>query len=258
MKKIILKIMLGAIIVEALLVSLFILLGNFDTVSWRAMGSVAIIFAYSIPCLFYSKVYDHEQYKYIAFCGSGLACVSALLYILRIWEFISFDDFLMNFNGTLSSLIWMLAFICWFLSISSRNDTLNLFKKISITLTILLTSFSIISIWNNEFLKDMILRLYFVLIVLTVGSYICTYILSRIYSKNEVIETQPENVIPTNNVSVEVQNPVVNSMTDSNMNTNQPVNTVSNPSMGVVSNEMPVNSQSAESVSNVNNNIESL
>ena len=51
-KKGILKIMLGSVILEAILVCIFILIGSFDDVTWKSLESVGIIFGYSIPCLF--------------------------------------------------------------------------------------------------------------------------------------------------------------------------------------------------------------
>ena len=52
--------MLGSVIAEVILVCLFILAGHFDDFAWRTTASVSMLFLYSIPCLFYSKIYDYK------------------------------------------------------------------------------------------------------------------------------------------------------------------------------------------------------
>ena len=198
MKKSILKIMLGSVILEAILVCIFILIGSFDDVTWRSLASVGIIFGYSIPCLFYSKIYDNEKYKYIAIGGASIVCISALISILGLWDLIGNSEILGKIVGTFNVAIWMLAFISWILSYISVNNLLNLFKKISISLISLLSFFIIIIIWSESFPEGFLARLYYVLIVLTVGSFICTLILTRIYKKEIVKVSQNEDKQPNN------------------------------------------------------------
>ena len=198
MKKGILKIMLGSVILEAILVCIFILVGSFGDVTWKSLGSVGIIFAYSIPCLFYSKIYDDEKYKYIAISGACVVCVSALISILSLWNLISEGVFLAKIVGTFNVTILMLAFVSWILSYISVNSLLNLFKKVSISLISLLSFFITIIIWTESFPEGFLARLYYVLIVLTVGSFICTLILTRIYKKEIVKVSQNEGNMQTN------------------------------------------------------------
>lgn len=183
MRKNVLKIMLGSIIAEAILVCIFILIGNFDTLSWRALGSVGIIFFYSIPCLCFAKIYENENYKIIAIGGAIISCISALIIILGIWELITETTFLSKILFTFNDIIWTLAIISCILPIPSVNGLLSVFKKISISLTILLSIFIAIIILTEKFPENFLLRLYWVIIVLTVGSWICISVLTRIYKK---------------------------------------------------------------------------
>ena len=206
MKKGILKIMLGSVILEAILVCIFILIGSFDDVTWKSLESVGIIFGYSIPCLFYSKIYDDEKYKYIAISGASVVCVSALISILGLWDLISEGEFLGKTFGTFNVIIWMLAFVSWILSYISVNNLLNLFKKISIPLIAILSFFITIIIWTESFPEGFLGRLYYVLMVLTVGSFICTLILTRIYKKEIVkVSQNKENIQTNSNISFVTQ-----------------------------------------------------
>ena len=188
MRKNVLKVMLGSIIVEAILVCLFILIGNFDYVSWRALGSVGIILLYSVPCLCYAKIYDNEKYKSIAIGSVILAGVLALIIILLIWQLLGENDFLLKIVYIANDILWGLAIISWILSIPSINNLLSIFKKISISLTILLSLFIAFMILVENFPTEFLLRLYWVVIVLTVGSWICISILTRIYRKDLVVQ----------------------------------------------------------------------
>ena len=175
--------MLGTIILEAILVCIFILMGNIISIAaLRTLESVGIIFIYSIPCLLYSKIYDNEKYRYMATGGACLAFVAAILSILNTWNLIGISESLVKINTTLTIIIWMLAFISYILSYISINNTLDIFKKSSITLITLLSIWTTIIIWTS-IPKGFFLRLYLVLIVLTIASFICTVILIRVYKR---------------------------------------------------------------------------
>ena len=203
MKKNILKIMLGSIILEVILVCIFILIGSFDDIAWEALGSVGVIFGYSIPCLFYSRIYDDKKYKYIAIIGASIACVTALITILGLWHLINQSELLIKIVGTFNVVVCMLAFISWILSYISVNKILNIFKKVSISLISLLSLFIIIIIWAGGLQKDLLIRLFYVLIVLTVGSFICTLILTVIYKKEIIKISHAEESKQTNSLNNE-------------------------------------------------------
>ena len=243
MKKGILKIMLGSVILEAILVCIFILVGSFDDVTWKSLGSVGIIFGYSIPCLFYSKIYDDEKYKYIAISGASVVCVSALISILGLWDLISEGEFLGKIVETFNVIIWMLAFISWILSYISVNSLLNLFKKVSISLISLLSFFITIIIWTDSFPEGFLARLYYVLIVLTVGSFICTLILTRIYKKEIVKVSQSEGNMQTNsNIGFVKQSDNTQQSNLQSIDNNQLQNQNSIPTQPVVNSTQPTNS----------------
>ena len=242
MKKGILKIMLGSVILEAILVCIFILVGSFDNVTWKSLGSVGIIFGYSIPCLFYSKIYDDEKYKYIAISGASVACVSALISILDLWNLISEGEFLGKVVETFNVIIWMLAFISWILSYISVNSLLNLFKKISISLISLLSFFITIIIWTESFPKGFLARLYYVLIVLTVGSFICTLILTKIYKKEiEEISQNEGNMQTNSNISFVTQSNNTQQSNLQSVDNNQLQNQNSIPTQSVIDSTQTTN-----------------
>ena len=260
MKKTILKIMLGSVILEAALICIFILTGTIaEETTWRAISSVLFIFGYAIPCLFYSRIYDNEKYKYIAIVGAAVASVLALISILKVWELIPAGEILGKFEGTLSTVVYMLVFISWVLSYASTNNLLNLFKEISISLIIILSFWIVIIIWTI-FPTGFLGRLFWVLIVLTVGSYICTLILTRIYRKELIKESQKEmmntddnpNPMPQTSVS---QQPLPNNSVQ-NQNTS-PVQSMESsiPPMNPMAN-VPANPENIDSSNNSENHIQ--
>lgn len=192
MKESILKIILGSIILEVILICMFILTGDFNEVAWHSLSSVGIIFIYSLPCLFYSKIYDDEKYKYISIIGVCFAAILALVSILELWNIISISNDLSKFLGTLNVVVWSLVFIAEILSYISVNNIISSFKKISILLIMICDLFIIGIIWTS--LPDgFLLRLYYIIIVLTVGSLVCTKILTRIYKKEIDLRNIMEN-----------------------------------------------------------------
>lgn len=190
MKKTILKIMLGSIILEAVLVCIFILIGKFTDMSWQALSSVGIIFLYSIPCLFYSKIYDDKKYKYIAITGAIFAFITAFASILGTWELIEDEGILEQFLICLNIIVWMLALMSWILSYASINKILDISKKISITLIALLSFILNIIVLTEKHPEGFLERLYYVIIVITVGSFICTLIITKIYKKELLEDSQ--------------------------------------------------------------------
>lgn len=189
--------MLGSIILEVILVCLLILIGDFDEIAWQAIGSIGIIFGYSIPCLFYSKIYDNDKYKAIAVIGSYIAFFAALISVLNLWGPLIEGDF--ELIATFNVVIWMLAFISWILSLSSVNEILKLFKKINVILLTILSFFIIVDIWSANFPEGFLARLYYVLIVLTIGSLICLLILTKVYKKEIVTSEYDKQKSDSNN-----------------------------------------------------------
>ena len=201
MKKNILRIMLGSIIVEVLLICIFILTENFNVSSIRALSSVGIIFAYSIPCLVYSRIYDRDEYKYIAAVGVSIACCLALIEILIIWEIIAAGKILTKIIASMNNLTWGLVFISLILSFASVNDLLNLFKKISISLIAILNAFVLFIIWAG-FPGSFMFKLFLVILVLTVGSLVCTSILIIVHRK-ELIRALQIDAMSNNDVMIQ-------------------------------------------------------
>lgn len=202
MKKIFLKIILGSIILEALLICFFILLGDFDKVSWESLTSVAIILECSIPCLFYSKIYDNPKYKNIAMLGIAISGIVAVISILSLWTKFE-NDIITKILISLQNIMWVLVFISQLLSYNSTEKIVNYFKKISISTLIVFNMFILAIIWTEESPKGFFARLYYMVIVLTVASYIATLIIVRIYKKSINTNLNNEN----NNLQEPDENP---------------------------------------------------
>jgi len=101
-------------------------------------------------------------------------------------------------SETFNVIIWMLVFISSILSFVSVNKLLDLFKKISISLISLLSFVITLIIWTEYNPEGFVLRLCFILLVLTFGAFACTLILIKIYKKEiEVVEhSKNKNEIP--------------------------------------------------------------
>lgn len=183
MKKVILKIILGSIILEAILICVFILLGNFNEVTWKSMASVAIVLECSIPCLFYAKIYDNPKYKNIAILSAAISGINAIISILTL--LIEFNtDIIGKILSTLQSFMWTLVFVSQLLSYNLTEKTFNYLKRISICNLVLLNIFMLYTIWTKKFPKDFAARLFVMIIVLSISSYIATLIAVEIYRKN--------------------------------------------------------------------------
>ena len=230
MKKGVLKVMLGSVVLEAIIVCVFILIGKFNDIAWKSLASVANIFLYSIPCLFYARVYDNEKYRNLAVVGTIVVGILALNSILSLWGLLGSYAILQKIIYTLSIVMWALAFISWALSYESVNNLLNLFKKIFISLLSILSLILIIIVWIEKFPEGFFSRLFYVLIVLTFGAFVCILILTRMFKKeliNQSNEIEENIEIISNDVIQQVNE--VNIEPQSQANTQeQSINVVSN------------------------------
>ena len=191
MRKATLKVMLGTVIIEVILVCVLILMGKLNDVVGRTMLSVAIIFFNSLPCLLYARIYDDEKVKMIAVVGAILTSVAALLGILNVWKLIDVNGALEKVVKVIEIFVWSLALISWILSYKPINKVVNIFRNsssISLAIFSLLTAIMVLIDYE---LEGFMLRLYFVLMVITAGLYVCMYIVTKIYKK-EFIEQKEE------------------------------------------------------------------
>ena len=206
MKKIILKVILGTIILEAILICIFILLGSFKEVGWKSILSVIIILECSIPCLFYAKIYDNPKYKNIALLGATISGINAVISILSLWIDLDSNKIIDKIERLLHSFMWLFVFIAQLLSYNLNEKLFNIFKKISIYTLIVLNIFISVIIWTGQFPKDFTARLFFMIIIIAVASYIATLIVVRMYKKsinannNREIQNMNEN-INNNNIN---------------------------------------------------------
>lgn len=198
MKKSVLKVMIGSVIFTVVIACLLILIGEMSVVGSRAMLSAFAVFWYSIPCLFYAKIYDNPNYRNLALIGTVLAYLTALIYILTGWEVLTISWSLTKLLAILNVLVWMLAIISWLLKTKSVNNTLHLFKTIGVFLSVLLGSSIILLIIFEKYPDGFILRLLLVVVLLHIGSLICNGILRSVYKK-EIAAHETENNTPVSN-----------------------------------------------------------
>lgn len=223
MKKQVLKVMLGAIIFEVVLVCLFILMGNFNSVSAKALGSGLIIFCYSIPCLNYSKISDNEKYRSISIAGVSVAFCAALLTILRLWDILKLSSFLFKIDISLTILTVALSIISLVLSYVYVNDLFERFKKVCVILVSLLSFLYIVIVLLEMNPQGLFLRLLWVINVLTIGSYLCTAVLAKIYKKEMAIQNYNQYTQDIQDTATNQQaNP--NYTKTTNQNNNVPLN----------------------------------
>ena len=183
--------------------------------------------------ILHARVYDKEKYKNFAITGVIVSCISVLVNTICVWSLIGMDIFSLLKTGvffvrvieTTNTVAWILAGVSLILSYPSINDIMNIFKKISITLMPILGALIIIQTWSNG-TADFFVRLQAISGVLTVGSFICTILLTRIFKdeikkingKETSIQPNPRPINPgPNNV---VQQP--------DMNSPQPTNPMDN------------------------------
>jgi hypothetical protein len=188
MKQNILKVMVGTVILEAILICLFILIGSFNDLAWRSISSVALVFLYAIPCLLYARIYDVKKYQPIFIIGTIIVLTSALFGIFTIWDLIDYNEILTKTHATLNVIITTLAIISWVLSVITTNNLLSQFKKASILLLTILTGFITIIIWDDNLISGFVSRLFYVVMVLTICSLVCILILKNIYKKDNQIK----------------------------------------------------------------------
>ena len=264
MKKNILKIMIGTVIAEVLVICYFILFGkNNDIYSAIKISlSVGIVFCYTIPCLFYSRIYDNEKYKKYALIGSCLVLIASIFSILHLWDIIPFyssdSSTLYSIDNTgemiyekvmftLNSIISILALFSWFIVYLNANKTLDKFVKGSLIISaISCLYFNLIS-WIDP-TEGFLIRLMYVLYVLSFGSIIITFILSIIHKK-EIKEIRSKNAkevsnsnTPIDNIQIatnNINNEIINNEITVNDNNVQNNNISNDTNIGVV--EEPVN-----------------
>lgn len=179
MKKVILKVIIGTIILETILVCFFILLGDFNEVSLKSMGSLAIILECSIPCLVYAKIYDNPKYKIISTIGAIISSISAIILILMLWTDLK-NEIIAKSVVTLQDFMWILVPISKLLSYNSEGRVINILKKISICAWSVLSIFVLVIIWLEKFPEGFVARLFWIITVLAVAGNV----IFRIYNPN--------------------------------------------------------------------------
>lgn len=183
MKKIVLKILLGSVITEILLICLSILMDNSNEIVSHAIISVFIIIIYLLPCIFYAQMLEKEKCKYLVMTGLAFSIVAMLSN--TVYNLIPFfqGENMLKICDSLDTIVWGLFLSSLVATIKSLNKGIRFFKIINIILTILLSIFLISQTWFGIIKDDFLQRIYYILIILTIGSYICTFILTKVYKK---------------------------------------------------------------------------
>ena len=230
MKKSILKIMIGSVILEVLVICFFIIIGiNGNTYFGKISASILCVFLYCIPCLFYTRLCNNEKYKYVVKVGVYMVIVAGVMSILSNWGLFDVKQkavklaivssaspihevipVVSNIINSLNSAIVTLAFMAIPLSYPDINKIFNIFKKSTIVLLGLSFINTIIYIWIPEIIQynEILQRLVLVVTILTIGSLICLLI-TRIMYKKEINELRNKEEKNDTTDTVKIQEPVV-------------------------------------------------
>lgn len=205
MKKVILKVILGSIVLQALLICFFILLGDIGDIGWKSLESVAIVLECAIPCLFYAKIYDIPKYKIVAVLSMCVSGCAALVFILSLWINLSYLEYSGIYSAinksvsTLQYLMWFLAIISLLLSYNIDKKILKSFRNVSICSFGILYLFIFVIIWVVDFPDGFLARLFYMLVVLAPASGISTIIIAKIYKNDNSIDTKQEVFVSSSN-----------------------------------------------------------
>lgn len=198
MKKIILKLLVGALCLSALIGIAIILFGTFEEIESKILLTTILIFGYSIPGLCSSTIYEKDKLRLFSILGILIALIACLYMIGLLWEILEFDLFSLD----QWKIIFSLNFLCWssghislILLINNKNKLVSLFKTITVICSVIIDIMIFILVWNILEPSDFYHKLMWILgILITLGT-IGTPILNKIYKSKE----NTNNVLPNTN-----------------------------------------------------------
>ena len=91
MKKNMLKLLIGSIILAALIGIIGILIGDFNEEMSKALSTAFIIIGFSIVGIIYAQIEDNIKLKYLMPTGIAITIVYFAILIMDIWKLIQID-----------------------------------------------------------------------------------------------------------------------------------------------------------------------
>lgn len=180
MKKTILKVIIGTICIEALLLVIFILLGEINNVLWKSLGCAGLIILYCIPCLIHTDI--HEKNKIFSNIGISLALFSCLYYIIILIFDVDIPNLINEITTIIISETWFFTFYSLIIRVNNKS-IIKFFKNGTLTTASGINIYHIIMIISGKNPEGFFLRLYAILWVLTISGSVSLLILNKIHNK---------------------------------------------------------------------------
>lgn len=209
MKKIFLKTLIGSLILSAILAILVILFGFDSDWGLKTLFTTLIVFPFSITGLCCSSISENEKVKWFSYVGIATNIIGCLMYIGLIWEILDIciifceesTELTWNLLSTFSTLSISFAHISTLLAINSTNKTVNISKKTTVIISVILDLLLLDGIWlnlieYNEFTGKLVI----ILIILMVLGTVISPLLHKATKKQEQKATKEEPIkeeIPT-------------------------------------------------------------
>lgn len=209
MKKIFLKTLIGSLILSAILAILVILFGFDSDWGLKTLFTTLIVFPFSITGLCCSSISENEKVKWFSYVGIATNIIGCLMYIALIWGILDIciifceesTELTWNLLSTFSTLSISFAHISTLLAINSTNKTVNISKKTTVIISIILDLLLLDGIWlnlieYNEFTGKLVI----ILIILMVLGTVISPLLHKATKKQEQKATKEEPIkeeIPT-------------------------------------------------------------
>lgn len=186
MRKIILKTLIIAFIVSALLGISIVLFDLWNDVTGKILLSTVTIFGFSIPGLACSANYEKTKNKTVSTIGMITCFVSGIYFLLLIWELLNFNflnSIMWKFSVTCIILSASFGHICLLLLIDSGNKKVNYLKNSTILISIILDLLLLFEIYSEIKLSWKVIIILAILIVL---GTIVTPLSNKLNSKTKI------------------------------------------------------------------------
>lgn len=209
MKKIFLKTLIGSLILSAILAILVILFGFDSDWGLKTLFTTLIVFPFSITGLCCSSISENKKVKWFSYVGIATNIIGCLMYIGLIWGILDIciifceesTELTWNLLSTFSTLSISFAHISTLLAINSTNKTVNISKKATVIISVILDLLLLDGIWlnlieYNEFTGKLVI----ILIILMVLGTVISPLLHKATKKQEQKATKEEPIkeeIPT-------------------------------------------------------------
>ncbi len=186
MKNKILKLLISTLTISALIGIYIIIAGESNSLTTKIISTTSSIFAFSIPGLCCSAIYDKHK-KFSTF-GILSSLVGSIFLILIIWGLI--DIISTSFEYTIKILVSLITIAISTGHISlmlliNNNSLVNKIRNYTIYLSIVLNFILLTTYWEIIDYSGFFIRIILIIIILIVLGTIITPILNNIHKKTK-------------------------------------------------------------------------